>query len=63
MGKIYQCGKYWILVIQQNLSRMTQRIRSVPGNSVLPVNSSAIIHPTDQMSTKIYIYIYIYIVL
>jgi len=30
------------------------RIRSVPGNNVLPVNSSAIIHPTDQMSTKMY---------
>lgn len=28
-----------------------KRIRSVPGNKVLPVRSSAIIHPTDQIST------------
>lgn len=28
------------------------RIRSVPGNRVLPVRSSAIIHPTDQISTE-----------
>lgn len=28
-----------------------KRIRSVPGNRVLPVRSSAIIHPTDQIST------------
>lgn len=29
-----------------------KRIRSVPGNRVLPVRSSAIIHPTDQISTE-----------
>ena len=29
-----------------------KRIRSVPGNNVLPVKSSAIIHPTDHISTK-----------
>lgn len=29
-----------------------KRIRSVPGNKVLPVRSSAIIHPTDQISTE-----------
>lgn len=29
-----------------------KRIRSVPGNRVFPVRSSAIIHPTDQISTE-----------
>lgn len=29
-----------------------KRIQSVPGNRVLPVRSSAIIHPTDQISTE-----------
>jgi len=29
-----------------------KRIRSVPGNRVLPVNSSAMMQPTDQMSTE-----------
>lgn len=28
-----------------------ERIRSVPGNRVRPVRSSAIMQPTDQMST------------
>lgn len=28
------------------------RIRSVPGNKDFPVNISAMIHPTDQMSTE-----------
>lgn len=31
--------------------RMTWRIRSTPGNSTWPVRSSAIMQPTDQMST------------
>lgn len=26
-------------------------LRSVPGNNVRPVSNSAIIHPTDQIST------------
>lgn len=34
-------------------TRLVKRIRSVPGNNVLPVKSSAIIQPTDQISTKI----------
>lgn len=29
-----------------------KRIRSVPGNRARPVRSSAIIHPTDQISTE-----------
>lgn len=33
-----------------------KRIRSVPGNNVLPVKSSAIIHPTDHISTKMHKY-------
>ena len=40
------CGefcKFWTLI---------WRIRSVPGKRVLPVRSSAIIHPTDQISTE-----------
>ena len=28
-----------------------KRIRSAPGKSVLPVSSSAMMHPTDHMST------------
>lgn len=35
-------------------SIIIKRIRSVPGNNVRPVNNSAIIHPTDQISTKKY---------
>lgn len=34
------------------LCSQMKRIRSVPGNRVLPVSSSAIIHPTDQISTE-----------
>lgn len=32
--------------------RTVKRIRSVPGNRARPVRSSAIIHPTDQISTE-----------
>lgn len=37
----------------ENLKKnsLGKRIRSVPGNNVLPVSNSAIIHPTDQIST------------
>ena len=37
---------------QGNIIRV-ERIRSVPGNKVLPVSSSAMMHPTDQMSTTV----------
>lgn len=37
---------------KRSKSMIVKRIRSVPGNNVLPVSSSAIIHPTDQISTK-----------
>lgn len=36
--------------MKQSIYRL--RIRSVPGNNVLPVSNSAMIHPTDQISTK-----------
>lgn len=34
------------------LNSQLKRIRSVPGNRVFPVRSSAIIQPTDQISTE-----------
>lgn len=34
-------------------TQLLKRIRSVPGNNVLEVKSSAIIQPTDQISTTI----------
>jgi hypothetical protein len=34
-----------------------KRIRSCPGNNILPVNNSAIIHPTDHISTEILFYV------
>lgn len=46
---------YQTLILRKIIESMTnyeKRIRSVPGNNVLPVKSSAIIHPTDHISTK-----------
>lgn len=40
----------------ESMTDYKKRIRSVPGNNVLPVKSSAIIHPTDHISTKMHKY-------
>lgn len=36
----------------QYITVYKERIRSFPGNNAFPVSISAIIHPTDHISTK-----------
>lgn len=43
-----------INIMYDRVNNNLKGIRSVPGNNVLPVSNSAIMHPTDQISTENY---------